>query len=65
MFVVSEKLAQQIGGMVERNEDWIPRADGVDESKYIVMNDFDEGVWLYEHNDHCISSHFTRVQRLA
>lgn len=64
-FVPSEKLLAQIKGMVERHEDWIPEADGIDADIHIVVNDFDYGVWLCEHKGECNMAKFVRLQKLA
>jgi hypothetical protein len=61
----SQALKAQIDRMVERNEDYVIDADGVDESRLTVINDFADGVWLCEHHDHCNMHRYTRVQRLA
>jgi hypothetical protein len=61
----SQALKAQIDRMVERHEDYVIHADGVDESRFIVVNDFTDGVWLCEHHDECNMHKWTRVQRLA
>lgn len=63
--VASEKLKEQISSMVLAQEDWIPDADGIDHTKYIVLNEFDDGVWLCEHQGEVNAARFTRVQQLA
>ena len=62
--VPSAKLGAQIDRMVANHEDYIPDADGVDDSVHVVVNDFTDGVWLCEHHDSCNMHGYSRVQRL-
>lgn len=61
----SAKLREQIAAMVDRSEDYIVDADGIDPRVHIVVNDYDYGVWLCLHHDECNMHKFTRLQRLA
>lgn len=61
----SEKLRQQIAAMVDRSEDYIEDADGIDPRVHIVVNDYDYGVWLCLHHDLSNMHEFMRLQRLA
>lgn len=65
ILVPSEKLKDQIKSMVRAQEDWIPDADGIDRTKFIVLNDFSDGVWLCQHHGEANAAQFTRVQKLA
>lgn len=60
-----EALQRQIAGMVERHEDYILDAAGVDADIHVVANLFEDGVWLMAHHDTCNMHRWTRVQRLA
>ncbi|NHR07425.1 hypothetical protein HA052_19730 [Chromobacterium haemolyticum] len=62
---ISDRLAEQIAHMVRNDEDWIPDADGVNPEIHVVINYFDNGVWLCAHNGECFIHKFERTQRLA
>lgn len=61
----SVRLLEQIASMVAASEDYVVHADGIDDRVHMVVNDFDDGVWLCLHHDECVMSKFTRLQRLA
>lgn len=61
----SQRLQEQIAGMVANHEDYIVEPDGVDGRVHAVVNFFPDGVWLCLHHDECNLNNYTRLQRLA
>lgn len=64
-YIISNKLAEQISNMVVYSDDYIVNPDGIDSDTMIVINDFENGVWLCAHNDEIEYTKFDKIQKLA
>ncbi|RRS01182.1 hypothetical protein EIP75_21645 [Aquabacterium soli] len=63
-FIPSMQLLEQIKSMVDNHEDYIPQADGVEGAEFVVVNYFQEGVWICRHHGECAMSKYTKIQQI-